>query len=268
MSSNVVVFVYGVGAVFALFTAVWAASVVRRDASLVDRFWGLGFVVTGAIWWWAAGAPMTALWLLVPVAIWGLRLSAYITWRNWGHGEDSRYTDMRNGRSDRAFALRSLPMIFWLQAALVVVIGMPIVAVVIAAAEGREPTFALLGVAVSVWMVGFLFEAVGDAQMAAFKNDPDNQGRVMDRGLWHYSRHPNYFGEIVQWIAYGLFATAFGAWWSWASVLLMIVLLLRVSGVTLLEKKLTSSRPGYREYVERTSALIPWPPRQTGSSDR
>nr|WP_038051101.1 DUF1295 domain-containing protein [Thioalkalivibrio sp. ALJ1] len=251
------VFLAGLGAALALMTGVWAASVVRHDASLVDRYWGLGFVLVTLVWWGLAGWPLKGLWIVVPVFLWGLRLSAFITWRNWGHGEDGRYTDMRAGRRDTAFAARSLVTIFWLQGALVAVIGLPILAVI--KADGLWWPLAVAGLL--AWGVGLWFEAVADAQMARFRRDPGNRGQVMDRGLWRYSRHPNYFGEIVVWVGFGLLALAAGGWWAVPSAVLMILLILRVSGVTLLERRLHESRPGYADYVRRTNTLIPGPPR-------
>ena len=250
-------FLAGLAAVLVLMTGVWAASVVRRDASLVDRYWGLGFVLVTLVWWGLSGWPPQALWIVIPVLLWGLRLSAFISWRNWGHGEDGRYTDMRAGRTDGAFAARSLVTIFWLQGGLVAVIGLPMLAVI--QAEGLWWPLAAAGIV--AWAAGLFLEAVADAQMARFRADPASRGQVMDRGLWRYSRHPNYFGEIVVWIGFALLALAAGGWWAVPSAVLMILLILRVSGVTLLERRLQVSRPGYADYVRRTNTLIPGPPR-------
>lgn len=251
-------FVIGLLAAIALMSLVWLWSVPLRDASLVDRFWGFGFVVVALVWWRLSGMPGSAWVMLVPVIVWGLRLSAHITWRNWGHGEDARYAAMREDRSDYAFAVRSLFTIFWLQGVLVAVIGLPMLASV----QGGSPVWVLVGLGWAVWLFGFLYEAVADWQLARFKADPGNRGRVMDRGLWRYSRHPNYFGEIVLWLGYGLIGLAFGGWWALPSVALMVFLIIRVSGVHLLDRRMTETRPGYREYVARTNALIPGLPRR------
>ncbi|WP_018870580.1 DUF1295 domain-containing protein [Thioalkalivibrio sp. ALgr3] len=253
-----VAFLWGLLAALGLMILVWGAAMRRRDASLVDRFWGIGFIVVGVLWWGMAGFPAAGLWMLVPVALWGLRLSAYITWRNWGHGEDTRYTAMRGELSDAAFARRSLVTIFGLQGALVAVIGLPVLAGV--SAQSMQPL--LLAAGLAVWAFGFVFETVADLQMARFRADPQRRGEVMDRGLWRYSRHPNYFGEIVVWVGYGLLALAAGGWWGIPSAVLMIVLILRVSGVTLLESHLHETRPGYADYVARTPALVPGRPRR------
>jgi steroid 5-alpha reductase family enzyme len=250
-------FVIGLLAALALMSLVWIFSVPLRDASLVDRFWGLGFVVVALVWWVLSGTPATGWVMLVPVLLWGLRLSAHISWRNWGHGEDARYTEMRGERSERAFAVRSLFTIFWLQGALVAVIGLP----VLASVQGGMPVRVLVWLGWAVWLFGFLYETVADWQLARFKADPGNRGKVMDQGLWQYSRHPNYFGEVVVWLGFGVIALAFGGWWTLASVALMIFLILRVSGVSLLDRRLSESRPGYREYAERTNALLPGLPK-------
>jgi steroid 5-alpha reductase family enzyme len=249
-------FILGLLAAIALMSFVWIWSVPLRDASLVDRFWGLGFIVVALVWWLLSGTPATAWVMLVPVIVWGLRLSAHITWRNWGHGEDARYTEMRADRSDYAFAARSLFTIFWLQGALVAVIGLPMLASV----RGGEPVWALVWLGWVVWLFGFLYESLADWQLARFKSYAANRGRVMDQGLWQFSRHPNYFGEIVLWLGYGLIGLAFGGWWALPSVALMIFLILRVSGVSLLDRRMIESRPGYRDYAERTNALIPGRP--------
>lgn len=251
-------FFWGLLSALGLTTLVWVGSVRLRDASLIDRFWGLGFVVVTLVWWGLAGWPPHGLWIVLPVLVWGLRLSAFITWRNWGHGEDARYTEMRAGRSPAAFAARSLVTVFWLQGALVAIIGLPMLAVV----RTDSLSLPLASIGLLAWAAGVLFEAVADAQMARFRAEPGNRGAVMDRGLWRYSRHPNYFGEIVVWIGYALLGLAAGGWWAVPSALLMVILILRVSGVTLLERHLHRSRPAYADYVRRTNALIPGPPRE------
>ncbi|WP_043740310.1 DUF1295 domain-containing protein [Thioalkalivibrio nitratireducens] len=251
-------FLWGLLASLALMSLVWVFSVPRRDASLVDRFWGLGFVWVALLWWWFAGRPASAWVMLVPVILWGLRLSAYITWRNWGHGEDARYTEMRAERSDAAFARRSLVTIFWLQASLLAVIALPMLASV----RGGMPLWPLVWLGWAVWLSGFVYESVADWQLARFKADAGNRARLMDRGLWRFSRHPNYFGEIVVWLGFGLIGLAFGGWWALPGVALMIFLILRVSGVALLDRRLGETRAGYREYARRSNALIPGPVRR------
>jgi steroid 5-alpha reductase family enzyme len=187
-----------------------------------------------------------------------------VTWRNWGHGEDRRYQEIR-ARNQPNFALRSLYLIFALQMVLAWIVSAPTLAAL--AGDNAFGVLDLIGIAVAV--VGFLFEAIGDAQMAAFKADPSHKGQVMDRGLWHYTRHPNYFGETCFWWGIWLIALAAGgaaAIWTVLSPLLMTVLLLKVSGVALLEKDIVERRPAYRDYIARTNAFIPGPPRRTETS--
>jgi steroid 5-alpha reductase family enzyme len=239
--------------------ALWVVSLRRRDASLVDRFWGPGFVLVAALGAVAGAGPLARKVLVfVLVAIWGLRLGWHIHRRNRGQGEDPRYVAMRAHHGE-AFGRVSLFTVFLLQAAILLVVALPLVA----AASATEP--ATLGaldlLATLVWLGGFLFEAVGDTQLARFKADPANRGRVMDRGLWRYTRHPNYFGDATLWWGLFLFAAATGAWWTAVGPALMTLLLVRVSGVVLLEKGLAASKPGYAAYVARTSAFLPRPPR-------
>lgn len=239
----------------------WAASVPRRDASLADRVWGL-LVAAPAVWvaWQlspAWGLDSRATWLLLLLLAWALRLSLFLTWRNWGHGEDRRYAAMRQEHGP-AFALRSLVTVFGLQATLAWMIGAP----VWMALGSDRPLGALDLVGLVIAAAGIGWEAVADAQLARFRADPAHRGQVMDRGLWRYSRHPNYFGETCVWWGFGLCALGAGApAWLLLSPLLITVLLLRVSGVRLLEQDIAERRPAYREYIARTSAFVPWPPR-------
>lgn len=251
----------GLGVIVALVLLVWIASLLRRDASLVDRFWGLGFVVLAWFWWLTGPQYLSALLPVGLVTLWGLRLSLYLTWRNWGAGEDPRYQRMREKHGER-FPLVSLVTVFLVQAVVLWVVALPLFA--IGHGMFNPDVMQWVGViAILLWVVGFFFETIGDWQMAAFKSDPANQGQVMDRGLWRYTRHPNYFGDLCVWWAVYLFSIAFGGWWTVLGPLLMSFLLVRVSGVRLLEQDLVSRKPGYAEYVQRTSALIPWFPRET-----
>jgi steroid 5-alpha reductase family enzyme len=247
--------------VLALMTLVWVASLVKRDAGIVDVFWGLGFVVVG--WTGMAGSDEPTLRGGIVVALatlWGVRLSIYILWRNRGQGEDYRYREMRQ-RSPGTFPIRSLFTVFWLQALLLWAISLPLLqAQRSAGTRGLEP-LDMLGLA--LFAVGFAFEAGGDWQLARFKGEPANEGKVMDRGFWRYTRHPNYFGDAVVWWSFFCFAAATeGGWWTVFSPALMTVLLMRVSGVALLEKRLKQTKPAYRRYAETTNAFFPWFPRR------
>ncbi len=260
--SLVGIWLSGLASAAGLMVVVWVASLVRRDASLVDRVWGLAFVVLAWTYWLVGAAPGPRPTLaLVLVTVWGLRLSAFITWRNWGHGEDPRYVAMRERRPG-TFPVRSLVTVFLLQAVLAWLISAPLLAAT--AVAGGDLGW-IDAVAVLLWTVGFVFEAGGDQQLARFLADPPNRGRVMDRGLWRWTRHPNYFGDTVVWWAYLGLALAVGAWWAAAGTLLMTFLIVRVSGLALTEKRMARSgakREGYDEYVRRTNAFFPGPRRR------
>jgi steroid 5-alpha reductase family enzyme len=250
----------GFAAALGFTTLIWLGSLVKRDASIVDIFWSLGFVMLA--WLYRSQVPVESFrQTLVPILVtmWGLRLAIYILWRNWGHGEDYRYAAMRE-KYGGSFPLLSLVIVFWLQGALFWLIGMPLVQVQVSRQPAGWSWLDLLGLA--LFAVGFFFESVGDYQLARFKANPANKGKVMDRGLWRYTRHPNYFGDATLWWGFGCFALATEApWWTIASPILMSFLIIKVSGVALLEKGLGNTKPKYREYVRRTSAFFPRPPR-------
>jgi len=235
----------------------WVVSVVKRNVTIVDTLWSLLFVLAAATYAWAA-APLTPrAWLvLAMVGAWGLRLAVYLAWRNWGHEEDHRYRAIRL-RNEPNFALKSLWLIFGFQALLAWLISLPLAGAI----SGDAPLGPLDVLGVALWAVGLFFEAVGDWQLARFKADPHNAGRVMDRGLWRYTRHPNYFGDFCVWWGLYLVAASAGAWWSIVGPLVMSFLLLRFSGVTLLESDIGARRPAYAEYVRRTNTFFPGPPR-------
>jgi steroid 5-alpha reductase family enzyme len=247
----------GLPAIVALVVLAWLASLPLRDASLVDRFWSLLFIAAAASYALAApaGAPRRAL-VVALVLAWGLRLALHISWRNWGHGEDRRYQAIR-ARNQPGFAWKSLVYVFLLQALLAWLVSLPL----LGALRATRPLAALDALGVLLWAVGFAFEAIGDWQLLRFRARPGAAGAVLDTGLWRYTRHPNYFGECLLWWGFYLLALAGGAWWSLPAPLLMTVLLLKVSGVTLLERDIAGRRPAYRDYVARTSAFLPWPPR-------
>lgn len=248
-------------AVVAAMTLVWLISVRRADASIVDVAWGLAFVGTAWIYHAFGEGPAGAQqWLLLGlVTIWGTRLSAHIFLRNRGHGEDRRYAAMR-ARGGDGWWWRSLFLVFYLQAALVLVIGAPLL-VALASADAA-PWHWSAWAGGSLWLVGFVFEAGGDFQLARFTADPANRGKVLAAGLWRLTRHPNYFGDAVQWWGYWLLAWAapLGPWTVWAPAI-MTLLLLKVSGVSLLERDIAERRPAYRDYIRRTNAFFPGPPK-------
>ncbi len=248
-------------AVLAYMSLLWLASLALKNASIVDIFWGAGFVFSGWIYYALTpdGFSSRKLLLIALVTIWGLRLSLYILYRNWGKPEDFRYQAWRkeNGPS---WWWRSYFKVFVLQGILMWIISIPLLAAQYSPVPARLTALDFVGV--MIWLVGFFFESVGDLQLALFKGNPDNKGKLLERGVWRYTRHPNYFGDAAQWWGYFLIALAAGGWWTIYSPILMTNLLLRVSGVALLEKSLKDSKPGYKEYVERTSAFFPLPPKE------
>ena len=247
-------------AIAALMLTTWVISLLVRDASIIDIVWGLGFVLVAWVSH-AVGDGETGRSLLIAalVTVWGLRLSGYLAWRNIGKGEDKRYQAMRRRWGDR-FPVISLVTVFLTQGVLMWIVSLP---VQLAAHASEPPTLGLLAwIGVAVWFVGFVFESVGDLQLARFKADPDNEGQVMDRGLWRYTRHPNYFGDFCVWWGIFLVAAETGpARWGVIGPLVMSVLLMKYSGVGVLEKSIGKRRPGYEEYKRRTSTFFPRPPK-------
>lgn len=248
------------GCLAALMIGLWLFSLIRRDASIVDPFWGTGFVIVS---WLAVGwnhaIDGRSLLLLALTNLWGLRLSAYLLLRNRRHGEDRRYAVMRAYWGQR-FAWISLFTVFLLQGLILWFVSFPLQAAMTSAPVELQ-WYDCFGMA--LWCAGFAFESIGDWQLARFKAHPANEGRVMDRGLWKYTRHPNYFGDFCVWWGMYLLAVPVGAWWTIGSPMLMSILLTRVSGVTLLEGTIGNRRPEYADYQARTSSFFPWPPRQS-----
>ncbi len=244
-------------AMIGLALVAWIIATRRRNVGLVDIFWSLFFLLGAIVMALADAASGARAWLMLAlVTIWALRLAIYLAARNWNAPEDRRYRAIR-ARNEPGFAWKSLFLVFGLQAMLAWLIAAPV-----AAAISIDSSLGALDVAgAALAAFGIAFETIADAGLARFKADPANAGAVMTRGLWRYTRHPNYFGEFCVWWGFWLIALAAGAWWTVFSPLLMSVLLLRVSGVTLLEKDIVQRRPGYRDYVARTNAFFPGPPR-------
>lgn len=245
-------------AAMGMMTLVWVESLIRRDASVVDAFWSLGFVLVALVSCFAAdGYAGRRLLTTVLVLIWGLRLAAHIGLRNQGKPEDYRYASMR--RRIKGFPALSLFIVFWLQGILLWIVSL---VYQLSHTVDAPAYFTLLdGLGVALWCVGFSFEAVGDYQLKQFKKDPANKGKPLDKGLWAWTRHPNYFGECVIW--WGMWCIAASTeyrWWALVSPLLMTFLLLKVSGVRMLDKEFKSRGPEYREYMERVPAFFPRPP--------
>jgi steroid 5-alpha reductase family enzyme len=249
------------GAVALLMLALWLLSIRLHDVSIVDPVWGLLFVVVAVVAAVAGGGSAPRRWLVLAMtAAWGLRLGWYLVRRKLAdREEDRRYARMRKAKGDR-FVLWSLGMIFGLQGLLALVVSLPITASSVRHAgigAGSIPGLVL-------FVVGLGFEAIGDEQLRRFKAEPANRGQVMNRGLWRYTRHPNYFGDVCVW--WGIWLTVLpggGTWWSAIGPAVMTFLLVRVSGKAMLERDIGKRRPGYAEYIERTSGFFPLPPKRS-----
>ena len=244
-----------------MMTVGWIFSVLRHNVTIVDSLWGLGFVlVTGITFWTGNGFGGRSLLILVLTAAWGLRLAGYLTWRNWGQAEDHRYGKWRE-KCGQGFWFVSLFKVFWLQALFLWLISLVLQKAQLSSEPSRLTVLDILGAV--VWATGFIFESVGDWQLARFKADPDNRGRVMNRGLWAWSRHPNYFGEFLIWWGFFLVALATpGGWWTMISPIIISIVLLKMTGVPLTEAALKTRRPGYADYIRRTSTFFPRPPKK------
>jgi len=273
------IFALSLTAVLLFMSLIWLFSVRLKNASIVDIFWGTGFVYTAAIYFFLTeGYLPRKILIMALVAIWGLRLSYHIFRRNHGKGEDPRYAAWRQEFGPQRYWWISFFQVFMLQGVILWVVSFPLMA----AQSYNAPFTVWDGLGLLVWGVGFYFEAVGDRQLAQFKANPANKGKIMNTGLWAYTRHPNYFGDAAVWWGFYLiaFATSFGfwdcvgfcsfedilrhigGWWTIFSPIIMTALLMRVSGVTLLEKSM-EQRPGYKEYIASTSSFFPLPPKKS-----
>ena len=235
----------------------WIVSLLRNDVSIVDSLWSLMFLLVAMTYSWGSelSGPRETL-ILILVAVWALRLSAYITWRNHGQAEDYRYQEIR-ANNEPGFRFKSFYIVFGLQGLLAWIISLPLVAAI----SGQSALGILDYAGVALFVVGLFFEAIGDMQLASFRKDPANAGKVLDTGLWRFTRHPNYFGNFTIWWGFFLIALSAGGWWTIVSPLLMSFLLLKVSGVALLEKDISKRRPEYQQYIRRTNAFFPGLPR-------
>ena len=292
LTDILVYFTHSAVVVFGAVTLLWAVSVAMKDASLVDIFWGFGFLLVGSVCLYLApvNTPYLILLAALPI-IWGLRLTLYLGKRNLGHGEDKRYVNMqkraaKKGISEMAWRLRSLFSIYWGQGLLIMIVSAPVWVAMATAAHfdvplhpehhgygglsaqefaARISPIAILGAL--LWLIGFLFEAIGDWQLSRFikqnKNydGPADDKPVLDTGLWKYTRHPNYFGNACMW--WGIWLVACQAPWGWATIIgpiIMTLLLTKVSGRDLLERDM-GRRKNYQDYIARTSSFIPRPPK-------
>jgi steroid 5-alpha reductase family enzyme len=250
----------GLALVILFMFLLWIVSVVKTNASIVDPFWGFLYVMM--VWYYFYLIPehsIRSYVVLALVSIWGLRLSIFLGWRNAGKGEDFRYQKFRQDYGPEKYWWISFFQVFLLQGVLAWMVSAPL----LGAIKGVNSPFGVIDIlAIIIWLIGFVFEAGGDYQLTKFKSNPNNKGKLLKTGLWKYTRHPNYFGDGFQWIAFALFSVANQSYLPILSAILMNFLLVKVSGVRLLEKTLSSSKPGYEEYVRKTPAYIPWIPKK------
>lgn len=240
----------------------WIYSAIKQNVHIVDSLWSLMFLAGGLYVYLAThgmttGTTGKSLLVLALLSLWALRLSVFLTIRNWGKPEDRRYQEIRKNNEPN-FTFKSIYIVFGLQAVLAWLIFIGLLPLL-----HLDPAFHWLDwVAVAMWATGFLFEAIGDRQLYAFKKQKDGN-EVLNTGLWRYTRHPNYFGEFLIWWAFFLMAVTSGAWYVIVAPLIMTILLFKVSGVGMMEKNITSRRPGYKEYIERTNTFFPWFPKSS-----
>ena len=248
-----------------IMTALWAYCVRIRDVSVIDAFWPLGMVIlAGTTALLTDGSPVRSGVLLALTALWGLRLSFHLFVRWRGHGVDPRYAAILGRLMDKkgwSFAKASFLQVFAMQCVLLILVCLPAQLGQISA----EPTsIGVLGwIGIALALTGIAFETIGDAQLTAFRGNAANAGKVLDTGLWRYTRHPNYFGDVCTWWGIWLVAAETTAGlYSIIGPLILTFLLTRVSGVPMLEHRLKKNRPDYEAYLRRTSSFIPWPPRR------
>ncbi len=242
----------------------WALSIARRDISFIDTVFTLIVVsvvgVSGVAMGSAPGSRKLLIFALL--MIWSIRLTVYLGWRKWGEGEDPRYTKLRGWKDEgwpfHRFALRQ---VFGRQGVTMFLLCVPMI---ISLTEDQPRSLGPMAIAGSfIWIIGFAFEAIGDAQLVRFRNNPSSSGRILDTGLWRYTAHPNYFGEVM--MAWGLFVVSLDVPWAALGVIgpwFYSRLVLRTTGTPTLEKRLRRTRPGYDDYLDRTSSFWPRPPRR------
>ncbi|MBT8372926.1 MAG: DUF1295 domain-containing protein [Desulfobacterales bacterium] len=261
MQNAIAIMGWNLVAVVAMMVTGWLISVRYRNVTIVDSLWGLGFVLIAWITFsLSEGFVGRKLLIAALVTLWGMRLCIFLSKRNWGAGEDPRYGEWRQKSGER-FWLVSLFKVFLLQACFMWAIALVLQLGQLSPTPGQFIWLDMVGV--FIWLIGFFFEAVGDWQLARFKANPATKGRVMDRGLWAYTRHPNYFGEFLIW--WGFFIITLStpnSWWTVISPIIVTAVLLKMTGIPLTEGTIVKSRPGYTDYIKRTSAFVPWFPKR------
>lgn len=238
-------------------TFVWIISIILKNSSIVDFFWGLGFIMVSVVSIFLSQIVCLKNYLvLIMVSLWGSRLAIHILIRNWGKGEDYRYQNFRK-KAGKNWWIISLFKVFMLQGAILFIISLGIQYINLSLNNLNISIINIIGI--FIFLTGFLCESISDIQLYRFVNTKDNNGKVINKGLWKYSRHPNYFGESLIW--WGIFFFAIISFESLIliiSPLLITFLIYKVSGVKMLEKDLVKQIPGYKNYMDTTSAFIPW----------
>jgi steroid 5-alpha reductase family enzyme len=254
------IYMKGLLLVLGFMTAVWLLSLLIKKASIADPFWGLGFVAV-AVYYHLSSPEESGrkIIVLALVALWGLRLFGYLLWRSYGQPEDYRYAQFRIDYGPQRYWWVSFFQVFVLQGVLLWLISAPLLS---AQYYSDRPIGLLDGFAIMFFVVGFIFEAGGDYQLVKFKSNSNNKGRVLDTGFWRLTRHPNYFGDACIWWCFACFSLAAGSYWPVLSSVLMTLLLLKVSGVAMLERTLKTTKPEYSEYIRKTNSFFPWMPKR------
>lgn len=254
------VFFSGLIVVLIPLVLLWMLSIYLTNVSIVDIFWGLGFILLSIFYFnTTTGYEPRKILVMVLVTVWGLRLAFYLAWRNLGKGEDYRYQQFRARYGAHRYWWVSFFQVFILQGILIWLISLPLLGAQISSTNESLTFFDALGVL--VWSIGFFFEAVGDYQLAKFKANPQNRGKVLSTGLWKFTRHPNYFGDSAVWWGFGLICMGAQNYWMIAGSFLMTLLIINVSGVALLEKNLAERSDEYKSYIKRTPVFFPWFPK-------
>jgi steroid 5-alpha reductase family enzyme len=255
------IYIQGLLAIMSMMTLLWISSIYLKNVSIVDPFWAMGFIIAAVSYYLnTEGHGIRKELVIGLVIIWGLRLSIYLGWRNWGKGEDYRYQKFRKDYGEHRYWWLSFFQVFLLQGVLCWLVSAPLLAAMYYAPQGILNFFDYM--AIAIWTIGFIFEAGGDFQLAHFKNKPSNKGKLLQSGLWKYTRHPNYFGDATIWWSFGLFSVAVDSYLPLFGPILMTWLIVKISGVNLLEQTLKDTKPKYKEYDEKTNAFFPWFPKK------
>jgi steroid 5-alpha reductase family enzyme len=247
-----------------LMTSVWIYSVIIKNASIVDIFWGTGFIVAAFYYFFNTdGLEIRKLIVLLMTSIWGLRLTIYILIRNFNKGEDFRYQQFRKDYGPKRYWWFSFFQVFLLQGFLAALISAPLLGSMFYSNSDNLGILDYIGI--SIWIVGFTFEAGGDFQLARFKKNKANKSKLLTSGFWKYTRHPNYFGDSAVWWGFGVMSIAGGSYLAIIGSVIMTFLLLRISGVSLLERTLKNTKPGYENYMKSTNSFFPWFPKKVNN---